>query len=172
MRRNVAMVSAAVTTFTLVVLISVVYAYSGTAASASSLVPASNPAVKTIQVQDPQSVQPTAGSTTPGLAAPAISAQSAASIAAQFVHRTDLFSAEMSTYNGAPAFKILFSNGEAVFVSLGGQVLGVVPAATYVPSAPSGGGGGGRGSNSSSHGGSDDSGSEHETESGGGGSGD
>ncbi len=129
MRRNLALISAAVTAFTVVVLVSVVYAYSGFAAAQSGSAPSADPAVKTVQVgasgSDPQSqvVAPASASQSTTM-----TPQAAASLAAQFLHRTDLFSAELSSYNGAPAYKITFASGEVAYVSMSGQILGVMPA--------------------------------------------
>lgn len=170
MRRNVALISAAVTAFTLVVLVSVVYAYSGLAAAPSPSGAVSGQSVRTVQVADSIGARSAGDTGQPAMAAPAISAQTAASLAAAFLHRTDLFSAEMTAYNGAAAFKVTFASGEIVYVSLGGQILGVVPVPSYVqPASPSGSGGGGWTSGSSGE--HDDAGSETEHESAGSGSG-
>ncbi len=158
MRRSVALVSAAITTFSIVVLGSVVYAYRGLAAGPAAAGSGSLPAIQSVQVSNADVAQPAVASDQlaapqPAAAqAPTLSVQAAASIAAQYLHRTDLYSAEMSSYNGAAAFKITFVSGDAVYVSMSGQILGVVTAptyaTTYVPHSggrahgPSGGGGG------------------------------
>ncbi len=170
MRRNLALIAAAITTFTLVVLVSVVYAYSGLAATPSSAASGPDQSVKTIQIGAPANApsNPANVQSTIGLAA-SLSPQAAASLAAQFLHRTDLYSAELSTYNGTPAYKITFSSGDVVYVSLSGQILGVVPLApaTAAPYYGSGGGHYGSGSGySGSH--EDGSSGEHETDDGGG----
>lgn len=168
MRRNLALISAAVTTFTLVVLVSVVYAYSGLAAGAASLPSNAGPSVKTIQVGPSTGRSDSAVAPVSEAQASVLSPQAAASVAAQFLHRTDLYSAELSTYNGTPAYKIAFVSGDVCYVSMGGQVLAVVPAAVPTSPSPYYGSGGGHGSGS---GGSreHDGGTESEHESGDGG---
>lgn len=169
MRRNLALIAAAITTFTLVVLVSVVYAYSGLAATPSNA--ASNPdqAVKTVQVGSASSPQSNTAAVQPNLAlATSLSPQAAASFAAQFLHRTDLYSAEMSTYNSTPAYKITFSSGDVVYVSLTGQILGVVPVAAATTAPSYGSGGLYYGSGSGNYGGHEDGSSgEHESDGGG-----
>lgn len=170
MRRSVALVSAAITTFSIVILGSVVYAYRGLAAGPASAGSGSIPAVQSVPVANADMAQPAVAAqpvaAQPAAAqAPTLSVQAAASIAAQYLHRTDLYSAELTTYNGASAFKITFVSGDAVYLSMSGQVLGVVMAPTYgsayVPKSgghwrgPSGGGGGDGGHDDGGH---DDSG--------------
>ena len=60
--------------------------------------------------------------------APQISPQDAAQIAAQYMGRTDLYSVEGATYNGADVYKVTFSSGDVVFISPAGQVLSVLAA--------------------------------------------
>ncbi len=169
MRRNLALISAAVTAFTVVVLVSVVYAYSGFAASQSNSTPNSDPAVKTIQVSpaaansQSQSVAPAAASVSQTTT---LSPQDAGSLAAQFLHRTDLLSAQLASYNGTPAYKITFVSGEVAYVSMSGQILGVVPAAATAAPPLLGSSGSGGGSHRSGGGGS--YGGEHEGGDGGG----
>ncbi len=129
MRRKVALISAAITTFSVVVLVSVVYAYQGLAAGPAAGQSGANQTPRTVQVADSTGQQsPSNSAAQPALSQPqGLSVQAAASIAAQFIHRTDLYSAQMSSYNGAPAFKISFSSGEVVYVSTSGVVLAVVP---------------------------------------------
>ncbi len=163
MRRSVALVAAAVTTFSLVMLVSVVYAYRGLAAGPSSLPTGNDPSVKTVEIGSGAPVSGTSAGVQPSLAqTPSLSVQEAASIAGQFIHATDLYSAALSTYNGMPAFKIAFSSGELVYVSMNGVVLGVVPPPSYA-TVPSSGGSGGRSFSSGSHsGGEHEGGAEHE----------
>ncbi len=161
MRRSVALVAAAVTTFSLVVLVSVVYAYRGLAAGPSSARLGSDPSVKTVEVGNAApSDSASAGSQLSLGQAPTLSVQAAGSIASQFINQTDLYSAEMSTYNGVPAFKIAFSSGAIVYVSMSGTVLDVVPPPS--PSTMSGSGGNSGGHSFSFRGGS--SSGEHESE--------
>jgi uncharacterized membrane protein YgcG len=73
-----------------------------------------------------------------------VAAQDAASIAAKYLNKTDLYSVELADVQGMQAYKVTFSSGDIVMVSLQGQVLSTTP-----PPAPSvvtvaGGGGGGK----------------------------
>jgi uncharacterized membrane protein len=71
-------------------------------------------------------------------AAPQISPQDAAQIAAQYMGRTDLYSVEGATYNGADVYKVTFSSGDIVFISPAGQVLSVLAAPSQNASNNSG----------------------------------
>jgi len=75
----------------------------------------------------------------PAAAASGVSAQNAAQIAARYLGRTDLYSVEVSQYNGASAYMVTFSSGDIVYVSLDGQILFVKAAKGQIAS---GGGGG------------------------------
>jgi hypothetical protein len=50
--------------------------------------------------------------------------QEAASIAANYLGKSDLYSAENTVWNGVDAYKIVFSSGNVVYVGLDGQILG------------------------------------------------
>lgn len=157
MRRGVAIVSVALTTFSLVILASVIYAYRGLAASPAAIQRTSSQ--QPIQIQaDPS----TAASAPP--AAPNLTLQDAGSIAAKHLNRTDLYSAEVVDYNGIQAFKIMFTSGDIVYVSATGAILAdVPPAPVVIASAPhkardgwgGGGGGGHDGGDGHDDGGSD-----------------
>jgi len=74
-----------------------------------------------------------------------IAPEDAAGIAAQYMGRADLYSVETSFMNGNTVYKVVFSSGDIVYISLDGQVLGVAPApVTVSPSNGSGGSGGSR----------------------------
>jgi hypothetical protein len=66
-----------------------------------------------------QTPQPTQARITP---------QQAAQIAATYLGRTDLYSAETTSYNGATAYLVTFSSGDLVYVSMEGQVISAQPA--------------------------------------------
>lgn len=70
--------------------------------------------------------------------APQVSPQDAAQIAAQYMGRSDLYSVEGTTYNGADVYKVTFSSGDVVFVSSTGQVLAVLAAPSQNASNNSG----------------------------------
>ena len=63
--------------------------------------------------------------------------QEAASIAANYLGQSDLYSAENTVWNGVDAYKIVFSSGYVVYVSLDGQVLGSEAPQPIFVSAPS-----------------------------------
>ncbi len=168
MRRNLGFISAAVTTFTAVVLASVVYAYRGFAESPSTSTTSAGSITSAAQVADSPNAQ-AAPVNVPqaGPQASTMTAQAAAALAGKFLNRTDLYSAQLTTYNSVSAYKIVFTSGDAVFVSLDGQILGMIPAPATVTAPPvfgSSGGGHHPGSSSSGH---EDGGTEHESEGGG-----
>ena len=113
---------------------------------------AAAPASTQVQATD-VATQPDASATAPVQ----ISPQQAASIASQFLKKTDVYSVEGMTLNGANAYKVVFSSGDVVYVGLDGQILTgptATPAPTISYTSPlptpqkrhnNGGGGGGGG---------------------------
>lgn len=62
--------------------------------------------------------------------------QEAAMIAANYLGQTDIYSVEMAEQNGTNVYKVVFSSGQIVYVSLDGQVLGSespTPVAISIP---------------------------------------
>jgi hypothetical protein len=55
----------------------------------------------------------------------ALSAQEAATLAANVLNQTDIFSVESSSVSGIDAYKVVFSSGQVAFVGLDGQILSV-----------------------------------------------
>ncbi len=112
MRKSIAFFSAALTAFVIAMLSGVVYAYkdlSGLNVFAQQPTSTSQPPVS-LALAAPTTVQN-------------VSPQSASQIASQFLNRTDLYSIEMSSFNGTQAYKVTFSSGDVVYVGLDGQVL-------------------------------------------------
>lgn len=141
MRRNIPLISAAVTTFSLVILASVVYAYQAMAAPPSVPLPGGNQPGVPARVEASAPLDPAASSN--------VSPQDAAALAAIYLNRTDAFSVELAVFNGTQSYKVTFSSGDIAYVALNGQVLGNVPApaavVSSVPARPRGSGqGGGR----------------------------
>ncbi len=64
-----------------------------------------------------------------------IAPQDAAQIAARFMGRSDLYSVENTTFNGANAYQVTFSSGDTVIVDMSGQVLNVQQAPTITNSS-------------------------------------
>ena len=64
-------------------------------------------------------------------AASGVSPRKAAQIAALYLKQSKIYSVETAAYNGANVFKVTFSSGDIVMVSLNGQVLAVKRAPRY-----------------------------------------
>ncbi len=112
MRKSTIFISAALTTFALAILYSVVYAYRNATVTA----PTPQPAATTIPTDV---ASPTAD--TPTVLTP----QQAAQLAAQVTGQNDLLSAESANVSGVNAYKISFQSGNVVFVGLDGQILSI-----------------------------------------------
>lgn len=101
------LISAALTTFVLVVLANVSAVYA--------------------QIRDAVTLQP---STLVAEALPMqnqatqVTHQEAANIAANFLGQNDLYSVENAVWNEADAYKVVFSSGTIVYVGMDGQILG------------------------------------------------
>ncbi len=163
MGKMVMVISGAVTAFILALTAGAVYAYRSLSMSNPSSASAGNAQQSVTQSDTTLQLAATQAPTT----IPNVSPQDAASIAAKFMNRTDLYSVEIASAQGAQAYKVTFSSGDAAFVSLQGQMLSILPAPTAGPAttiggtAPQqsrGGGGGGEGGDGSG---------EHESEGGG-----
>jgi uncharacterized membrane protein YgcG len=139
MGKVVMIVSLAVTAFMLIVTAGAIYAYRDT--STAVVVP-TQPAA-----QAAAPLQMVAAPAAPTVIAD-VSPQDAASIAAKFLNRTDLYSVELADLQGVQTYKITFTSGDVVYVGLKGQVISSAPppapvAPAVVVSSTGGGGGGG-----------------------------
>ncbi len=161
MKRSVALISVSITAFSVVLLATVVYAVRAAAKARTSPVAAISGATKLEVSPELEAAAE--------VASPRISPQAAVDAASEFLKRQDAFSVQLASYNGVTAYMVTFSSGDLVYVSLQGQVLGVVPAGVeMVNSNPGrheqesrvGGGDGGHEDGESEHE------SEHETEAG------
>jgi len=112
MRKSSIFISAALTTFALVVLYGVVSAYHGMANTATVV-----PQVTATSISDA-----TATSTPDQMA---LTPEQAGQLAAQVLGHNDLLSAESSSVNGTNAYKITFISGDIVYVGLDGQILSI-----------------------------------------------
>ena len=142
MGKLVMTISAGVTAFILALTAGAVYVsrnLTTTVAVAQAQQPASQQSSMVPVAADPAVVPPAAPTVVANVAA-----QDAASIAAKYLNRTDLYSVELATFQGAQTYKVTFSSGHIVYVSLQGQVLSSTnpPPPTVV--TVSGGGGGGK----------------------------
>jgi uncharacterized membrane protein YgcG len=119
-RKSSVFLSVALTAFVVSILAGIIYAYNGLTFTE----PFSSTQVAT-QDQATIQVPPTASSTQSIVS---VSPQDAAAIAAKFLKRTDLYSVQLATINGLQLYKVAFVSGDAVYVSLDGQVVLSVPA--------------------------------------------
>lgn len=104
-------ISAALTAFVLVILVNVASAYKQISSSANDVPPALPTATSTAQVLPTE---------TPVVI---LTHQEAALVAANFLGDTDLFSVETALWEEKDAYKVVFSSGYIVYVSLDGQIL-------------------------------------------------
>lgn len=136
MRKSTIFISAALTTFALVMLYGVVSAYRNISnvTQAAALTSNTATAAPTEAPADP-TVEPSA-------TASVVTPEQAAQMAAQVVGNGNLLSAESSNLNGVNAYKITFTNNDVVYVGLDGQILAVQVAPVVVnvqaaaPAAP------------------------------------
>jgi hypothetical protein len=153
MRKSTLFVSAALTTFLLVMLFGVVSAYQ--AVTKTNPVNVSN-AAPVAQQQPVSSVVEPAPTSAPTSQAAPVTPEQASQLAAQVIGRSDLYSVETSKLNGVDAYLVTFSSGDLVYVSLTGQILSITQLpTTFSANAPSGGGNIGGGSGSRHEGGSE-----------------
>lgn len=104
-------ISAALAAFVLVILVNVASAYKQISSSANDVPPALPTATSTAQVLPTE---------TPVVI---LTHQEAALVAANFLGDTDLFSVETALWEEKDAYKVVFSSGYIVYVSLDGQIL-------------------------------------------------
>jgi hypothetical protein len=134
MRKSTIFISAALTTFALVMLYGVVSAYRNISNVTEAVALTSNTAT-TAPTEAP--VEPTVE---PSATASVVTPEQAAQMAAQVVGNGNLLSAESSNLNGVNAYKVTFTNNDVVYVGLDGQILAVqvAPAVVNVqaPAAP------------------------------------
>ena len=148
-------VSAALTAFTLAVVAAVFAAYNS--AKTIDVAAAASPTQEMAATDIPTQPGPTA---TTASAPTQVDPIQAASLAAQYMKKTDVYSVESASINGVNQYKVVFSSGDIVYVGLDGNIISVAAAqptvapqpttAVSVPLLPtraprhrSGGGGGG-----------------------------
>ncbi|CAG0992317.1 hypothetical protein ANAEL_02371 [Anaerolineales bacterium] len=148
MRKSTLFISVVLTTFMLAVLYGVVSVYQSIVGSTEM---AAQPQTTEMTINQPvvvpptQAIPPVVVNLTP---------EAAAALAGKVLGRTDLYSVEVTQFEGADVYLVTFSSGDLVYVSLDGQVLSIskLPVTTIVQSTGGGGGGGGNGSNNNSGG--------------------
>lgn len=158
MRKSTLFISAVLTTFMLAILFGVVSAYKEVLTVTQEEQAATDVVTDAPVALTDAPVDPTQ--------AAVLTPEQAATLAAQILGRTDLYSVETSLFNGASAYLVMFLTGDQVYVSPQGMILSVVAATpTAAPvyvSNPSknnngrprggGGGGGGGGGDDDDHG--------------------
>lgn len=112
MSKKTLFISATLTAFVMVILVNVVSAYNLKSGEPTMVVQPTIPAPTEV-------VEVITTSTKPVL----LTHQEAALVAANFLGDTDLFSVENAPWEDEEAFKVVFSSGYVVFVSLDGQIL-------------------------------------------------
>jgi hypothetical protein len=108
MKKSSLFISIALSTFVLAMLAGVLTAFRAYASGSSSSGQNSSPV---------QTVAKASNNITP---------QQAAQVAAQFIGHNDLYSVATAPLNGASTYKVTFSSGTVVYVSMAGQVVYVV----------------------------------------------
>jgi len=125
MRKSTLFISAALTTFLLVILAGVMTTYQTL----------SSPVVEDVQAQAevaPISQEPVAVVPQPVNLTP----DQAADLASQVMGDTELFSVEVTQFNGESVYLITFSSGNLVYMSLDGRILSIDKLDVVVVSAP------------------------------------
>jgi len=124
MRRNITLFSVAITAFSAVLLASAVYGYRVSAKPPSAPAAAALLTAPAARIPQPS---PELLSAAPKLVS-SVTPKAAAAAAVEFLGRSDLYSVEMTTYEGIPAYKVTFVSGDVVFLSLDAKLLMIVPA--------------------------------------------
>jgi hypothetical protein len=129
MRKSTLFISAALTTFMLAVLFGVASAYQNVIKSAQPIVAQSQPTAAA-----PQLVSEPLAPIAPPTQVTNITPEAAAALASKVMNQTDLFSAELTQFNGVDAYLVTFSSGDLVYVSMDGQILSIskLPVTTIV----------------------------------------
>lgn len=126
MKKSSLFISGILTTFILTVMAGTISAYRAYAASAS----------QPTRAGLTSAAQPTAQPAP--VASTSLSPQEGAQLAASYLGRSDLNRVESGYLYGLYVYKVIFSNGDAAYVSLDGQILRIEPAAPAGTSSTSG----------------------------------
>lgn len=127
MRRSFALISAGITAFSIVLMVTVVY---GLRAAAGPQVAPSTSALGAAVAQVSPHLEDNAE-----MLSPTVSPQAAAVVASEFLDRADATTVQLANYHAAEVYLVTFSSGDAVYISLSGQVLGSVPAPVQMASS-------------------------------------
>jgi hypothetical protein len=106
-------------------------AYQKTIAEANARLAKDQQTLQALQAQVAALQNPPAQNASAFASAPAsgVSPQKAAQIAGEYLKQSKIYSVEIAAFNGANVFKVTFSSGDIVMVSLNGEVLTVQRAA-------------------------------------------
>ncbi len=158
MRKSTLFISAALTTFMLAVLFGVASAYQKVVNSSETA------AVATVQVQPTAGVEMISDSFAPVVVPTQVenlTPEAAADFAAKVLGRTDLFSVEVTQFEGVDVYLVTFSSGDLVYLSLDGRILSISKLPVTVIAQVKGNSGGG-GNNNGGGNGSNTGGGNHE----------
>jgi hypothetical protein len=130
MRKSTLFISAALTTFLLAVMFGVASAYQNIVKSTQESQPV---AVQPQSTQEQMIVNAPVVPPTPVQPAN-ITPEAATALASKVINRTDLYSVEVSQFEGVEAYLVTFSSGDLVYVSMDGQILSIskLPVTTIV----------------------------------------
>ena len=122
----------------LAVLFGVASAYKGIVSSSTESSVAQQPAPISADVVNSQPVAAVAPVQTANVAP-----EAAAAIAGKVIGRSDLYSVEVTQFEGKDAYLVTFSSGDLVYLSLDGQVLSIskLPVTVITQRRPGGNGG-------------------------------
>jgi len=156
MRKSTLFISVVLTTFMLAILYGVVSAYQSIVnpTELAATQPQMAEVINQQVVVPPTQVIPTQ---TMGIAP-----EAAADIAGKVLGRTDMYSIEVTQFEGVDAYLVTFSSGDLVYLSLDGQVLSISKLAVTVITQPSSGGGGGGNRNNNTPANNDDDHEDHD----------
>jgi len=160
MRKSTLFISVVLTTFMLAILYGVVSAYQSIVnpTEVAATQPQMAEVINQQVVVPPTQVIPTQ---TMGIAP-----EAAADIAGKVLGRTDMYSIEVTQFEGVDAYLVTFSSGDLVYLSLDGQVLSISKLAVTVITQPSSGGGGGGNRNNNTPANNDDDHEDHDDDDG------
>ena len=149
MRKSTLFISVVLTTFMLAVLYGVVSAYQSIVTPAEVAVVQSQPTVAAVVSQPVAVVSPTQEIPIPVVN---LTPEAAAALASEVLGRTDLYSVEVTQFEGADVYLVTFSSGDIVYVSLDGKILSIskLPV-TVITQSTGGSSSGGSSSNASNN---------------------
>ncbi len=119
MRKSTLFISAVLTTFMLAVLFGVASAYQNIIGSTQTAAVQSQPTVMAAVVSEP------IAAVVPPTQIVNLAPEAAAALAGKILGRTDLYSVEVTQFEGADAYLVTFSSGDLVYLSMDGQVLSI-----------------------------------------------